>query len=62
MKTHNVGIRFDPEMLAKLDRRAAKLGMDRSAYILACVRNELLTGDPTGLRIVAEDDKKGNGK
>ncbi len=41
------------EFLALVDRRAASLGLNRSAYIIQVLRQDLFSGKPN-LNIVAE--------
>ncbi|MBN1673918.1 MAG: hypothetical protein JXR37_22910 [Kiritimatiellae bacterium] len=53
MKRIPCAFSVSPDLLAKIDARAAALGLNRSAYIVQVVRSDLLGGD-AALSIVAE--------
>ena len=45
---------MEPDLLHRVDERAGKFGISRSAYILQCIRREIIEGDPRSMNIVAE--------
>jgi hypothetical protein len=54
--TKPLSIRARPSVIAAIDARAAKLGKDRTKYILSLVRQDLADGQaPRSHRFASED-------
>ena len=53
MKSEFVGFRCSEDFLQTVDERAASLGMTRSQYIVAVLRQDLVSGKPN-LNIVGK--------
>lgn len=40
-----IGVNMNPEIVARADRKAASMGLSRSAYITMCVANQMMQED-----------------
>lgn len=52
-------LRLPPQKLAKVDRRAAELGQDRSGYIRSLIDEDLQTAGQPGKHVFASEDLVG---
>ena len=52
-------VRIAPELLAKLDERAAHLGLERARYVRSLIERDIEDGGPTTRRPFASEDLVG---
>jgi hypothetical protein len=52
-------LRMPPQKLAKVDRRAAELGQDRSGYVRGLIEEDLRTATKPRKRVFASEDLVG---